>query len=75
MNDDTVMTLVAFGGWTSLLCLALCVAGWVGDKARDRYNRQRDAYADELNAALQADREARGRHLTADEVISRSRAA
>jgi hypothetical protein len=58
MENDSVMTLVAFGGWVSLLCLGLVVAGWIGDKARDRYNKQRGAYDNDLAAVVQADRRA-----------------
>jgi hypothetical protein len=75
MENDTVMTLIAFGGWVCLLMFALIVAGFIADRARDRYNKQRGAYDEDLDRVIREDREARGKHLTADEVLRRSRAA
>jgi hypothetical protein len=66
LNDDTVLTLLSFGVWVSLLCFSLCVAGWLGDKVRDRYNKRN---YDELARVVREDREApRGRQFTAGEV-------
>ena len=75
MNNDIVLNLLSFGVWVSLLMFALCVAGWIGDRARDCYNKQRGAYDDDLDRVIREDREARGKALTADEVLRRSRAA
>jgi hypothetical protein len=57
MNDETVMTLIAFGGWVALLCFALCVAGWIGDSFQRRHEES-DAY---LREVVEADRDARER--------------
>ena len=59
MNNDTVLNLLSFGVWVCLLMFALCVAGWVGDKARDRYNKQRGAYDNDLDRVIREDREDR----------------
>ena len=78
MNDDSVMTLISFGGWVSLLLFALCVAGWIGDRVRDYAKKKRTStyYWQYLDSVVADDREARAKgHLTADEVIHRSRAA
>jgi hypothetical protein len=73
MNDQ-LETLLGFGVWVSLLCFALCVAGFIGDKIRNCYDKRRRAiyYYGYLNDALESEREAqRGRQFTASEVLER----
>jgi apolipoprotein N-acyltransferase len=55
MENDTVMTLVAFGGWIGLLCFALCVAGWIADTVHRRHDKRRSEF-DYLTEAVEADR-------------------
>jgi hypothetical protein len=71
MNDSSVFSLIAFGGWVSLLCLSLAVAGWVGDRVRYYHARKKRTainYWAYLDTVVADDREAHG-HLTADEVL------
>jgi hypothetical protein len=77
LNNDIVLNLLSFGVWVALLLFALIVAGWVGDRARDYHKKKRTTidYYEYLNLVVADDREARKGHLTADEIVERSRVA
>ena len=58
MNNDTVLNLLSFGAWVSLLMFALCVAGGIADRIHRRHDKRRSEF-DYLTEAVEADHEAR----------------
>jgi hypothetical protein len=69
LNDDTVLTLLSFGAWVSLLCFSLCVAGWIGDKVRDRWRPGKGEY-DDLVDAIKSESGSAARGVTVAEVVA-----
>jgi hypothetical protein len=40
--SETALEVLSFGVWVSLLCFALCCAGWIGDKVRQHREKERE---------------------------------